>query len=797
MIRDKEIATLFKAESEEHLARLDELLLHLEAEPRDRAALEEVFREAHSLKGSARMVGERGIEALAHRFEDALNLARQASSAPSPELFARLARHLDAKRKLVAEAVSGVPSGVDIPAVLAEFEALRSGTTATGRGGGPVRKPEGASVPAAVPLAAVPPADAEVASRTAAAIEQGPLRQAAETVAEPEAWAALSRPGASPNAGTASPAQLSGFRISTVRVAPERLDALMTHAGELSATKLRIERRLMQIEELFSYWEEWSREVSTGPGRKGGRNGHGSVDGGMWQRHVDRLQRLGELLTHLKSVADEDTARLHYVSGELEHGIHSLRLLPLSTVFSLFPRMVHDLARQQQKEIELITEGGDTAADKRVLEDIKDPLMHLIRNAVDHGIESPAERQRQGKPSGGTIRLKGYQTASNIVIEVLDDGRGLNLDHLRAAAVRRHLRREEDVAALTPAEVEELIFTSGFSTSPMVTDLSGRGVGLDVVRRNVETLKGTIQVESSPGAGCTMRIQLPVTLAAARVLIAQVDGWPYALPVEAVVGIRLVAPDTVFSIEGRDTIEIDRVPLSVVELSRLLELRAKGTTPSSVGGANQKTFGSELRPCIIISTDHERLGLFVDALVDEQEVVLKPLGPLLARVRNVSGTTILGTGEVCTVLNPQDLIKSARKRGTARAVREAAKGPPKKRLVLLAEDSITTRTQEKRILESAGYEVVTAVDGLDAFNKLHTRPFEAVVSDVQMPNLDGLSLTEKIRQDRRCKDLPVILVTSLSSEADKKRGIEVGATAYITKPAFDQSILLETLARLT
>jgi two-component system chemotaxis sensor kinase CheA len=595
---------------------------------------------------------------------------------------------------------------------------------------------------------------------------------------------------------TAAPSQVSAFKISTIRVAPERLDTLMTHAGELSATKLRIERRLMQIEEVFAFWEEWTREVGSGPGQQATRNGRGALDGQLWQRHAERLQKLGEMLGHLKSVADEDTARLHYVSSEIEQGIHSLRLLPLSTVFNLFPRMVHDLARQQEKEIDLVMEGGETAADKRVLEDIKDPLMHLIRNAIDHGIESPAERERRGKPRGGTIRLKGYQTASNIVIEVTDDGRGLDLDDLRAAAVKRRMRREEDVAALTPAEVQELIFTSGFSTSPMVTDLSGRGVGLDVVRRNVETLKGTIKVESSPGAGCTMRIQLPVTLAAARVLIAEVDGWPYALPVEAVAGIRLVSPEAVFSIEGRDTIEIDRMPLSVVELSKLLELRTKRASQSAQAGISQRGFGPEVRACIVISTDHERLGLFVDALLDEQEVVLKPLCPLLARVRNVSGTTILGTGEVCTVLNPQDLIKSARKRRTARAAREAAKGPSKKHVVLLAEDSITTRTQEKRILESAGYEVVTAVDGLDAFNKLHTRPFDALVSDVQMPNLDGLSLTEKVRQDRRCKDLPVILVTALSSEEDKKRGIEVGANAYITKPAFDQSLLLETLARL-
>jgi two-component system chemotaxis sensor kinase CheA len=513
---------------------------------------------------------------------------------------------------------------------------------------------------------------------------------------------------------------------------------------------------------------------------------------GFHHRTEQYLEQLGKLVSRLQSSLYEDTTRLDMISGELEEGIRTLRLLPLSTIFNLYPRLVRDLARQENKAVNLVIEGAATRADKRILEEMKDPLLHMIRNAIDHGIESPEERVRQGKSAVATITLRGYQTPTSIVLEVSDDGRGLNVEAIKQTALRRGISRAEDLETMTPSQIQNLILSPGFSTRTMVTEISGRGVGLDVLRTNVERLKGSIEVLSEPGQGCTIRVQLGTTLTTAHVLIVAVGSHTYALPVEFVQTAYLVNPDEIFTIEGRDTIVYDGQPVSVVQLTALLELPRPETSPQR-GKPQQLS-------CIILRSGSDRLGIFVDDLIDEQDVVLKPQSQLLKRVRNVSGATILGTGEVCMVLNPQDLIQSVRRQGLRHdltaTVAATAAAPAKTFSILLVEDSIATRTQEKRILEAAGYEVVTAVDGADGFNKLQSRAFDAVVSDVQMPNLDGLGLTQRIRQHREYNELPVVLVTTLASDSDRQRGAEAGANAYITKGSFNQEVLLETLQRL-
>jgi two-component system, chemotaxis family, sensor kinase CheA len=562
--------------------------------------------------------------------------------------------------------------------------------------------------------------------------------------------------------------------------------------------KIRVARRLTQIEELVTLYEEWSREISAahrsvvadqhGGGLHAGSHGVAA----SLQRDRDRIERLRTLVNDLRNVAYEDSARLDSVVATLEEGIRNIRLLPLATIFQLFPRMIRDLARDQVKEVQLIIEGGETTADKRILEEMKDPLMHMIRNAVDHGLETPDERQRCGKPRLGTIRLRAHLTPSNLMIEVADDGRGLDLEGIKRTALKRRLRREEELAAMTPEQIQSLIFAPGFSTSPLVTDVSGRGVGLDVVCANVERLKGNIQVESSWGHGCTLRICLPRALAATRVLIVMADRRPYALPIEYVHTMRLVSPQEIFPIEGMDTLVVDGKPISLAHLSTLLEI----SSHIAAVRESKPPDPDKPRSCIILTVGDDQIGLFVDTLVDEQEVVVKPHSAILKRVRNVSGVTILGTGEVCMVLNPLDLLQVVRKR-PARMIREPSRPKPQRQhAILLVEDSITTRTQEKRILESAGYEVVAAVNGVDALQKLSSRAFDAVVSDVEMPHMDGLTLTERIRREPKYNELPIVLVTSLATEEDKRRGVEVGANAYIAKPTFNQELLLDTLRRL-
>ena len=822
MIEDDELREVFKTASEEHLQNLDEGLLYLEKNPNDAAKIEELLREAHSLKGDAGMLGVKDVATLSHQIEHLLGGLKRQETTLTADLVDRISYGIDAIRQLVYAAVTGEPCEINAFHSLAYLmgakpetptDAISAINREQGTGNSEQDEPEGVEPPEEPQAIEEPVIDSVPVSPP----DEMPIP--VTTVAEPMN---------APPPVTIS--RDSTYKIETIRVPTRNLDGLMTQTGELTVTKIRIAHRLNEIEDLVSLWEEWSRDAFVNRfvvhDLENNLNRYSSEKGTIGQlqnyyhRSTERLEQLGSLINQLRNTFSEDIARLDIISDELEDGIRTLRLLPLSTIFNLFPRMVRDLARQQRKEIELVISGGETRADKRILEEMKDPLMHILRNAIDHGIETPEERRKSGKPAIAKIELRGYQTATHVVLEVCDDGRGLDIEKIKQTALKRGICQPEELLGMTPQQIHSLIFAPGFTTRTVVTEVSGRGVGMDVVRTNVERLKGIIQVESSPRKGSVFRIQLGTTLATAHVLIVSVQGISYAIPVEFVQMTKLVQVNEIFAIEGRETIVFEDQPISVAQLADLLEIRwtsSQFEPESTISQESKSRFSLSpsliqknpssptmdvASPCIILKVGEEKLGLFVDALVDEQDVVLKPQSQLLKRVRNVAGATILGTGEVCIILSPQDLIKSIRKQAgviSSPIVRSALKvqdNSSVKPVILLVEDSITTRTQEKRILEAAGYEVVTAVDGLDGFNKLGTRSFDAVVSDIQMPNLDGLSLVTKIRQNRDYSELPIILVTSLASDEDKRKGAEVGANAYITKASFNQEVLIETLKRL-
>lgn len=777
MIDDEELRAVFKAASDEHLQNLDDGLLHLEHHPDDWSVLESLMREAHSLKGDANMLGVKDVGTLAHQIEHVLMQLRRQESPTSPAgspaadpRYERLARTIGVIRKLVLEAVTGEPAGVNTFQALAELMGAKgseAGQAGTEERRGEAEKHQGEDGEDRV----IPPLIETVSQKNF------------DGFSPPMPYASHLSRTTTPNS-----TQHSAYRIETIRVDTRHLDMLMTQTGELTVTKIRIAHRLSEVEAIANLWEEWNRElfVNRFTFSQEPQDGTSQRLTTVHHRIEERLEQLGQLVKTLQSSLAEDTTRLEQVSCDLEAGIRTLRLLPFATIFNLFPRMVHDLARQEGKSVELVLEGKDTLADKRLLEEMKDPLMHMLRNAIDHGIEPPQEREQLGKPATAIIRLRAYQTPSTIVLEVSDDGRGLDLNKIKQTALKRGICRDDELAAMPINQIQTLIFAPGFSTAPLVTEVSGRGVGLDVVRTNVEKLKGEIQVESTPGQGCTLRVTLGITLATAHVLIVQVNGMPYAIPVEFVRTACLVRSGEIFTLEGHDTIILHNQPISIVQLADLLEL------PPAASGLSQQT----ALACIILQVGQEQLGVIVDALVDEQDVVIKPQSQLLRRVRNVSGATILGTGDVCMVLNPQDLLKTARVRSHSHASTPTHQPAPAKPTILLVEDSIATRTQEKRILETAGYRVITAVDGLDGLNKLRSHTIDAVVTDVQMPNLNGLGLTAKIRQYQEYSELPIILVTSLASDEDKRQGAEAGANAYITKGSFNQEALLSTLKRL-
>lgn len=738
MIEDKELRNLFKIEGEERLQHLDDGLLRLEQAPSDQKLLEELFREAHSLKGAARMLGLTQIQTKAHQLEDAFGAARKGEAALNPDAVAGMNQTLVAIRGLVLEAIGETA----LPAAGVQAEELK-----------------------------------QVATQAAAPeIPQSKIVPSQAGVSQPPSGTPLS---AAPQ-GVSPISRSEAFHIDTIRVDPKRLDALLSQAGELTVTKIRLAHRVTEIDGLLDSCEEWGREMHSGQFSNG--------TAGRIEQHLEHLQ---EALNHLRTGAYEDSTRLDYVAGQLENGIRTLRLLPMSTLFMLFPRLVHDLAQELHKEVALVIEGEDTVADKHVLEEIKDPLMHMLRNAVDHGIEPPEQREQAGKSRTGSIWIKASQTHDRVIIEVGDDGRGLDVDAIKRTALKRGMYSEEELAGMSVAQIQSLILVSGFSTSGFITDVSGRGVGLDVVRNNVERLKGTLQIESSPNKGLTLRAHLPVSLATVRVLITITNGRRFALPAEYVQFSRKVLLQEIYTMEGHRTVSFDDQPVSVAWLGELLEIAESGRDLQP-GSSNSQAAAV----CVVLSVGEEYFGLMVDEIVDELEVMLKPQSKLLKRVRNVSGATILETGEVCIVLNPHDLLRTLCKKTLAGSAVQAAPAAPLKKVLLLAEDSITTRTQEKRILEGAGYEVVTAVDGMDAYNKLGLREFDGVVSDINMPNMTGLELAEKIRANKKFAELPIILVTSLASEEDKRRGLDAGANAYISKPEFDQRALLDCLSRL-
>lgn len=771
MIEDEELRHLYKVASTDHIQNIEAGLLYLENNPQDLDKLEQLLREMHSLKGDSRMLGVKDVETLTHQLEDIIGTIKQGERVLTSQVFECLYQGIDAIRKIAAEAVTGKSAGVSVFHVLAQLM--------------------GADADEEIP---------EIQETVIPVIvEQTPNLNSSPFIEEDPEISPLSPSGrgAGGEGNSDEPtlpaeviAPINDYQIDTIRVDSQKLDKLLTQASELVVTKGHIADRVTDIEQILEVWQEWSQEAFTTRLRfdESERNWHGE---NFHNQLATRLEQLGSLLTRLQSKTYEDSAKLETVANELQSGIHALRLLPFSTIFNLFPRTVRDLAKQQGKEVNLQIEGGDNSVDKRILEEMKDPLLHLLRNAIDHGIETPQERQKLGKPLIATIRLRGYQLGSTVSIEVSDDGRGLDVNAIKQGAVRQGIRSEAELSQMSTAQIQALIFAPGFSTRTAVTEISGRGVGLDVVHERVESLKGSIHVEFTPQKGCLFRISLNSSLFTTDALIVRVSEHPYAIPVQFVESMQLVSPQEVFTDAGSQTLSFEGESVSVAWLADLLGLRLQAPTSTKALNAASKTIS-----CMILRIGSERLALLVDEILEQQDILLRPQSQLLKRVKNISGATILGTGEVCMVLNPTDLFKSAHKAIISVTVQELAQLAQVKQHILLVEDSIPIRTQMKRILEAAGYEVTAAVDGEDGFNKLEGNSFAAVVSDVQMPNLDGLELVAKMRQFDQYKDLPVILVTTLASESDKLQGHQVGANAYITKGDFEQGVLLDTLRSL-
>ncbi len=739
----------FTGEAQERLQGITTGLLELEKAPpaEERAVLVEgIYRNAHSLKGAARSVDRTDLEGVCQALEEVFAGWKRAEEQPDPGIVDTLLQAVEGLSALVRVADKTQLQEAD--RLSQEILALagRNKRSALREQKSSGDKAAGKSAGAATP-----------AHKTVMPVTKPP----------------------------SSPAQ--EIRQETVRIRWAKLDEVIRRAQDMVGVRLSAEEQVRDLRELHTTVTRWRKKgYRSQTERKPNRSGLPPVilrEDSSWE--MDCLRLLDGRLTALLISAQEHARRLDQRVNQLLEDSKELLLFSFSSILEAIPKLVRDLSKEEGKEVEVVILGAEIEIDKRILDEIKDPLIHLVRNCVDHGLEKPERREKVGKPRRGNLTIAVSQEESDKVeIAVCDDGAGIDTKRLRETAVRSGAMNPEKAAALSEEEALQLVFVSGISTSPRVTDVSGRGLGLSIVREKAEELGGLVRVETIPGKGSSFRMLLPLTLATFRAVLVRSAGCYFAIPTIKVERVGCLKREEVRTVENRETISLHGETISLVCLAQVLELPGK-----SDEGSNSVSF-------LVLSSERTRIAFGVDEIIAEVEILQKGLGSQLSRVRNIAGAGVLGSGRVIPVLNVSDLLKTAISVGAHSAVRAITEDKKiVQRNVLVVEDSVTARMLLQNILELAGYRVGTAVDGIDALTTLRTGEFDMVVSDVEMPRMNGFELTSAIRGDDRLRELPVVLVTALESREDRERGVEVGANAYIVKSSFDQSNLIEAVHR--
>jgi two-component system chemotaxis sensor kinase CheA len=734
----------FLGELEDHVRALERDLLALEKNLTTSAKNElfgTLFRTAHSLKGAARSVRVNLVETAAHRLEELFAAARDGRMPVDAEFFALALPVVDA----IGEAGRRLRTNQDLAGSPLESLALRLATAAPSRGN--MRTAEPAKNPVS-----------------------------AKTAAEPERWSGV------------------------VRVPAEKLDSLLVHSGELLAIRHRVEARKDEAAALYDllgeYRKNWRRveqgvaavlrsdsgsdSIST---MKKETNSVVAIKRRVNQaiaRNDETLHRFERELQRLVANLSADRRVFEQTANPLDAEVRRTRMFPFAEACEGLERMVRDLTAGDDKKAEVVIAGGDIEIDRSVLEGLKDPLLHLVRNAVDHGIESLAARHMAGKPDTGRIAVTAAVRGARVEVTVADDGRGLDL-----AAVREQLRKREIPVPDNDRELIDHIFVPGFSTLSAVTRLSGRGVGLDVVKTRLNSMRGTVDVSFISGKGTRFTLSVPLTLTSLRAVLVGAGGQVFAADSLSVHKILRIGTQDIQLVEGREVILLDGLPVPVVSLGKHLGLSAR----SAAGG---------VMPTIVLASGSRMAAFVVDDLRGEREIMVRTLGSRLRHIKYVTGGMVLPDGHIALILNAADLVTHVQTLPLSTGVAQSMATAPRsvKKRLLIVDDSMTVRTLEKSILESAGYDVMVAVDGAEAWQLLLERGADLVITDIEMPHMDGFSLTEAIRGSKRFRELPVILMTALENESDKARGMEVGADAYRVKSAFDQTDLLATIAQV-
>jgi len=712
----------FVAAARENVGAINQGLFKLEHEPADRETLQEVYRHAHSLKGSALTMGFERMGKLAHRMEDVLRAFQDGSLPVTSDVCDALFETNDALSTMLETVAASKRMKVNVEGTIARLERFLSGLRP-----GDVRR---------VSKAAIPPPEPVVMPTVAA--------------------------------------------IATVRVPIGKLDDLVNLAGEAAIGHTRLATAVESLARLRERWRRFRlREDLRGKG-DGGDGPAAGVSG-------EELFALGRGLEETSQELEEAAETTGRLIDNLQHRSMEIRMLPLAIVFGTLPKAVRDLSRQFGKHVNFLIEGTETIIDKRILEQIGDPLIHLLRNALDHGIETPEERRRLGKPEAGTLLLRARHDGSKVVLTLEDDGRGIDPELLRETALRRGFLDKREAELWSESQLYDLVFLPGFSTSPIVTDISGRGMGLDVVRTNVEKIKGQVQVTSRLGTGARFVISLPLTLATIHALLIRCAGEVFAVPMFSVAKTLHLPREAITPIQGKP---------AIVEADDVIPVRSLAT---ALGWQEDESVQRTARLMLVVLQAGERKTAFVvEDILGGGDIVTKELGGQLRQVRYLAGATILGSGQVALILDVPGLVWQdiAEAREECRWLDRPRALPSRRQVILVVEDQVVTRQMEKSILEAAGYRVITAENGVDAIEKLRQHQVDLVVTDIHMPHMDGFILTERIRGSCETSTLPVVVVTSLDREEDRLQGLRAGADAYLVKSSFDQRVLIDTIEML-
>ncbi len=716
---------LFRMEVEGKTASLTEGMLQLEQGVRSPILLEDLMRAAHSLKGAAQMVEARQAVRVSHAMEDCFVSMQKGTTQPTPARMDVLLEGVDLLRRIAASETDAVAMS------LAESDT-----------DGFVER-----------LAAADEVSEPQAARTAVPVEDTP---------------AADVPGASRD-------------DDNVRVTAERMNRLLSLASESLVTTRWLDEFIAES----SRARQQHRDVADSLERlRDSLTGH-AANADLLHRLADAQRHFGELRrVRTNEIASlvEIQRRASGVATRLYREVVDLRMRPFSEGVAHLGRLVRSLSRQLDKDVRLEVVGGATPVDRDIFDRLDASIVNLIRNAIDHGIESPAERVRMRKPPTGTIRLEAVHRGGMLVITAQDDGRGVDIEALRALVVSRRHTTEELAARMSDAELLDFLFLPGFSMRDTVSEISGRGVGLDIVQTAARSAGGKVTLHSRAGHGLQFDFQLPLTLSVVRALVFDVAGEPYAVPIARVARVLKVDKTAIQSIEGRQHVAIDEAHVGLVAAHQILEVPAAPVSEDDVS-------------IIVLGQGAHTYGVTVDRLVGERELVVRSLETILGKVKDIGSAALLPDGTPLLIIDVEDVLHSIEHLITGGRVQPAAMEPGKARAgrtkkILVVDDSFTVRELERKLLAGRGYEVDVAVDGVDGWNAVRTGRYDLVVTDVDMPRMDGIELVTRIRQDPRLHLLPIIIVSYKEREEDRLRGMEAGADRYLAKGSYhDESMV--------